>query len=264
MRAKHQLTFLALELLDFLEDFLFLASRPNMGRLARYWGYTEMRTAYRAFERWEAEQVLEKIEQGQEVIYRLGDAGKRFLERRRPSAELRRRQWDGRWRMVVFDFPEVARKARDAFRAQLRSQRMGCLQKSVWITPDPVIPAWKRLLTEAKLTEWVLLFESAELGPVDDLDIARKVWSLDELAKGYERYLSEFKDLPRRLQAARASELPSDLGQRVHRECRTYVELLRDDPLLPEALLPKNYPASRADKLHREIRHALRACLLQR
>jgi phenylacetic acid degradation operon negative regulatory protein len=260
---KHRLTFVALEMLDFLEDFLFLASRPNMNRLSRYCGYTEMREAYRAFERWEAEHILEKIEQGQEVLYRLGKAGEEFLERRRPSPELRRRQWDGRWRMVVFDFPEVARKARDAFRAQLRAQRLGCLQKSVWITPDPVIPAWRRLLTETKLTEWVLLFESAELGPVDDVEIASKVWSLDELAKGYERYLAEFKDFPRRLRQARSSELPGPLGQRAHRESRVYLGLLRDDPLLPEALLPKNVPALRADELHREIRQALRACLLR-
>ena len=29
------------------------------------------------------------------------------------------------------------------------------------------------------MTEWVLLFESAELGPVNDVEIAREVWSLD-------------------------------------------------------------------------------------
>jgi phenylacetic acid degradation operon negative regulatory protein len=165
--------------------------------------------------------------------------------------------------MVVFDFPETARKGRDAFRSLLRRQRMGCLQKSVWITPDPVISDWKRLLTENELTDWVLLFESAELGPVDDLDIARKVWKLDDLAQEYRKYLAEFRDLPRRLRSAPPSELFGDLGRTVRKESRLYLVLLEADPLLPRTLLPRGFPGPDADTLHHEIRSALRDCLFR-
>jgi phenylacetic acid degradation operon negative regulatory protein len=261
-KTKMRLTFVLLDMLDLFEDLVFIASRPSYGRLASYWGYTETRAAYRAFERWQEQEFLEKVHRGNQILYRLGAAGKELLARRRPSSAARKRTWDGQWRMVVFDFPEVARKARDAFRRQLRQERMGCLQKSVWITPDPVIPAWKQLLKEAELTDWVLLFESAELGPVDDREIAHKVWSLDELGLRYQRHLHEFGDLPRRLRVARASRLEGALGQLVRKESKRYFALVRDDPLLPEALLPTGFSGLKADELHQEIRLRLRECLL--
>lgn len=261
MKGKPNLTFVLLDLLDLLEDFFFLSTRPNYAALSRYWGYTEERAAYRAFERWQSQKYLEKVRQGERVLYRLGAKGREILAERRPSVAHRRRSWDGKWRMVVFDFPEVARKARDAFRWRLRSERMGCLQKSVWLTPDPVIPAWRTLLQETELTEWVLLFESAEMGPVDDREIARKVWFLDKLNARYQRYLTEFSDLPRRLRSVGEGAIPVELGRSVRRASRTYFDLLRDDPLLPVNLLASDFAGLKADKLHEQIRADLRASL---
>jgi phenylacetic acid degradation operon negative regulatory protein len=252
-----------LDALDLLEDTFFMLSRPSMGRMQGYWGYTELRTAYRAFERWEAMEYLVAQQHGEHIRYKLAAKGKELLEQRRPSPETRKRRWDGCWRMVVFDFPEVARKARDAFRRELRIQRMGCLQKSVWITPDPVIPSWKQLLRELELTEWVLLFESAELGPVDDLEIAKRVWALDKLAADYQRYLADFGPLAKRLAASRVSQIDGELGQLVRRESEAYFEILSRDPLLPEALLPARFAGITADGLHREIRSRLRVCLIE-
>ena len=262
MKRRIKPSSILLNILDLAEDLLFLASRPGMQRMTRYWGYTEMREAYRAFQRWEAEEYVEKVRQGEQILYRVGRKGKELLLQRRPSSTLRNRSWDGNWRMVVFDFPEVAKKARDAFRRQLHHQRLGCLQKSVWITPDPVIPEWKRFLRESDLKEWVLLFESAELGPVDDVEIARKVWSLDELADRYRKYLSNFGALRRQLQAARAPALDGELGRLIRRESGRYFELLEDDPMLPRVLLPSNFPGAEADALHGEIRAHVRESIL--
>lgn len=262
MKHKLHMRFLLLDFLDLMEDFLFLANRPGMSRLSRYWGYTEMRAAYRAFNRWEAEKYLEQQKLGEQVLYRLTSAGRQFLRLHAPSASLRRRTWDGRWRMVMFDFPEVARKARDAFRRELKVHRMGCLQKSVWITPDPVIDDWKRLLAASELTEWVLLFESAELGPVEDLAIARRIWKLDEVSARYERYLTVFKSLPRQMRSAKSSTLQGELGNTIQRERRAYFDTLRGDPMLPSALTPKGFAGARADELHGEIRDAVRTLIL--
>lgn len=44
-------------------------------------------------------------------------------------------RWDGKWRIVIFDIPEVKRRGRDALREKMRE--LGCvqLQKSVWAWP---------------------------------------------------------------------------------------------------------------------------------
>lgn len=44
-------------------------------------------------------------------------------------------QWDGKWRIVVFDIPHHLRKARDAFRFHIRRLGLYPLQKSVFIYP---------------------------------------------------------------------------------------------------------------------------------
>lgn len=261
MTTRTALHFALLETLDLLEDFLFLASKPSMVRMDRYWGYTEMRASYRAFQRWEMLRYVEKVREGDKVFYRLAERGAEILSQRRPSPSLRKRPWDGRWRMVVFDFPETARKARDAFRSLLRLHRMGCLQKSVWITPYSVIPEWKRLLKESELTNWVLLFESAELGPVEDTDIARTVWGLDELNKRYDQYLREHRGLPGRLAGSRASTLEGELGRAVRRESQMYFDLLSEDPMLPSVLLSESFLGPKADLLHKEVRSGLRTLL---
>lgn len=262
-KTKVRMTFLLLDLMDLLEDAVFLATRPGYRRLSAYWGYVELRGAYRAFERAEAEKYLVKFYQGEQILYRLHERGRELLQIERPSPALRKRAWDGRWRIVMFDFPEVARKARNSFRQKLHEHRMGCLQKSVWITPDPIIPTWKRLLRETELTEWVLLFESSELGPVDDVEIAQKVWPLAEVDKRYQLYLSEFRDLPRKLHASSSSALSRELGRRARKESEKYFDILRDDPCLPLSLVPDGFHGREADALHREVRTALRRLIFE-
>lgn len=45
------------------------------------------------------------------------------------------KQWDGQWRMVIFDIPHYKKQARDAFRSKLTELGFYPIQKSVFITP---------------------------------------------------------------------------------------------------------------------------------
>lgn len=47
------------------------------------------------------------------------------------------KQWDGRWRLVLFDIEESRRLARNAFTIKLRKLGFYKLQKSVWVYPYP-------------------------------------------------------------------------------------------------------------------------------
>ncbi len=44
-------------------------------------------------------------------------------------------QWDGKWRIILFDIPHRMKKARDAFRFHLRRLGLYPLQKSVFVYP---------------------------------------------------------------------------------------------------------------------------------
>ena len=49
--------------------------------------------------------------------------------------KIKRGNWDGKWRIVVFDIPERIKRARDALRDKLKELGFYELQKSVFIFP---------------------------------------------------------------------------------------------------------------------------------
>ncbi|MBI4050268.1 MAG: hypothetical protein HY398_02360 [Candidatus Doudnabacteria bacterium] len=45
------------------------------------------------------------------------------------------REWDGRWRIVIFDIPETKKGKRELFRYKLRALGLANVQKSIWAHP---------------------------------------------------------------------------------------------------------------------------------
>ena len=45
------------------------------------------------------------------------------------------KRWDGKWHIVIFDFPIRFKKARNAFREKIQEMGFIQLQKSVWVYP---------------------------------------------------------------------------------------------------------------------------------
>lgn len=48
---------------------------------------------------------------------------------------LKKIKWDGEWRAIIFDIPELSRRDRDFLRRELRWAGFKELQKSVWVFP---------------------------------------------------------------------------------------------------------------------------------
>ncbi len=47
------------------------------------------------------------------------------------------KNWDGKWRLVIYDLPIRFKKARDAFRWKLKNLGFFQFQKSAWVYPYP-------------------------------------------------------------------------------------------------------------------------------
>lgn len=59
----------------------------------------------------------------------------------------KQKNWDGKWRMVIFDISEEKRKKRDFLRTRLKWLGYKELQKSVWVFPYDIKRDIKELLT---------------------------------------------------------------------------------------------------------------------
>jgi hypothetical protein len=49
----------------------------------------------------------------------------------------KQKKWDKKWRVIIFDIPEICRIKRDLFRSKLREMGFRRFQKSVWVYPYP-------------------------------------------------------------------------------------------------------------------------------
>lgn len=173
-------------------------------------------------------------------LYRLTAAGRLHALGGRDPEERWSRPWDGRWRLVLFDVPMNRNAERERFRRYLRSRGFGCLQNSVWITPDP-LGEERRLLAGGRINvESLLLLEARPCAGEPDSEIVQGAWDFARINDGYgrnQRILRERPKIPPRSPEAAKAWL-----RWARRERAAWLEAVSADPLLPRQILPSDYP----------------------
>lgn len=164
---------------------------------------------------------LEKTIKNGQPVYRITTQGTERLEKTYPLMRLRKQKWDGKWRIVVFDIPENKRKVRDKLRWELEDWGLGMLQRSTWITPYSLGKTLKEVLSSQGLSEYIVVFEGANLFDEDETKLATKVWQLGKVNRKYEKWLDKVEK--------------GKISQKLIDE---YLEILEIDPFLPHDLLP--------------------------
>lgn len=93
------------------------------------------------------------------IIFKLTGLGKDALGAR----EVNELDWDGIWRVVIFDIPEDKRRIRDQFRRKLKHWGFKNWQQSVWATKNDVTDKLRSLIEELGIGQWVTVLESANI-----------------------------------------------------------------------------------------------------
>ena len=108
--------------------------------------------------------------------------GQAVAEQDRAGHESRwRRDWDGRWRLVLFDLPVAHGTARDRLRRNLRRCGFGYLQNSVWISPDPLGEEMASLVSSRASVESLVLLEARPCAGETDEEIVAGAWDFDAI-----------------------------------------------------------------------------------
>lgn len=100
---------------------------------------------YRRIDYLKRQHYLEKVKEGEEILYRLTSKAKYEILRLQFTLHMRAQKmkaWDKHFYLIVFDVPEEKKKYRDFFRKLLKRNGFKMLQLSVWMTrydPRPVI-----------------------------------------------------------------------------------------------------------------------------
>jgi phenylacetic acid degradation operon negative regulatory protein len=99
------------------------------------------------------------------------------------------RQWDGHWRMVLFDIAEHDRPVRTRLRAALRHAKLGYLQGSVWISPDPLEQLRSSIRSITANPESLLFFDGRPSAGETDAAIVAGAWDFARLDEAHRECL---------------------------------------------------------------------------
>jgi phenylacetic acid degradation operon negative regulatory protein len=186
-------------------------------------------------------------------LYRLTWQGRlHALGGRDPQARWSR-EWDGRWRLVLFDVPTVQNTHRNRLRRYLRIKGFGYLQKSVWITPDP-LEEERHVLTDGRIdVESLILLEARPCAGESDAEIVAGAWDFERINRRYARHMKVLNERPGGLVTNEAAA--GALLRWATAERGAWLDAVKTDPLLPERLLPSEYLGRLAWQRRIEVLH---------
>lgn len=176
----------------------------------------------------------------------------------RPEREWGRR-WAGFWYLLSYDVPETSRGYRDALRRFLKRHKLGCLHKSVYITPRDIRPEYDDLTRAAGLKCVSFLMEARTVLGMTGQEIALEAWDFDRLEQIHYWYGQAYKDWMEMLQGRSLSR--DELIQLAREEILAYQTAMEEDPLLPRELWPPTYGGERVYELHKVFVHNMTRCL---
>lgn len=154
--------------------------------------------------------------------YRLSDRLLARQARQDDAINPRQQPWDGTWTTLVITSVGTDARTRAALRNQLQDKRFGELREGVWMRPGNVAVAF-----DADVTERVRILRARDELP-DEL--AGRLWDLSG-------WVTVGRDLLTAMAAA--TDVP---GRFV--VAASMVRHLLTDPVLPDALLPSDWPGA--------------------
>ena len=90
------------------------------------------------------------------IIFKLTQLGRDALG----FESVREFDWDGKWRVVIFDIPEKNKRVRNQFRRRLKHWGFKNWQQSVWVSKNDITDKLRYLIEELGIGQWVAVFES--------------------------------------------------------------------------------------------------------
>lgn len=94
-----------------------------------------------------------------QIIMKLTSLGKDALGH---LSILLEENWDGKFRLVIFDIPEQKRTVRNLLRRRLKDWGFKNWQKSVWVGRHDVTDKLRQLIKNLGIKDWVAVVESSD------------------------------------------------------------------------------------------------------
>jgi DNA-binding transcriptional regulator PaaX len=102
--------------------------------------------------------MIERVKVGDEIVIQL-------IKSRNLIIKKQTLNWDGKWRVIIFDIPEQKRVVRNLFRRNLKRWGFKNLQRSVWITKQDCFEDLARIIRELDIEQYVSILQTDKIFP---------------------------------------------------------------------------------------------------
>lgn len=95
------------------------------------------------------------------LVFRLTNSGKDralWIKMKEEKSD-----WDGKWRLVIWDIPEKRRAVRDLLRSKLKELGFSQFQKSVWGSKKNCTKILREFVKQVGIEKWVMVIESDDI-----------------------------------------------------------------------------------------------------
>ncbi len=142
------------------KEALRIKQESDWQKSQKEWKKFNLRLLKRNLKRLHDQKVVELIDyKGQQVISLTKKGKTKFLKFKLEDISWESKNWDRKWRLVIYDIGKLKRKSQDRFRRLLKEMNFYPLQKSVYLTPYQCQNEIDYLREYFNLGEEVLLIE---------------------------------------------------------------------------------------------------------
>jgi len=156
-------------------------------------------------------------------------------------------QWDGRWRVISYEIPEVKREIRDRLRRQMQGWGLGPWHRSFWLTPHPIIENLRLLIGGKEEERYFQAFEADHVFGSREI-LVEKVWEKTRLD-------GKYRELFRKWHEVLSGQ--DDKILKFKKIIADYVDILKIDPGLPKELIGESWIGFEGWAIFKEIRNIL-------
>ena len=234
--------------LSILADF-YKACSPRTIYILAYTNYSIDSFSKSLRELAKIKAISKEIVDGEPVI-RLETRGVGLLNELISLKKFQEEPWWGYWTVVMFDIPEKIRIRRDILRKKMYSLGFGQWQRSVYISPHPLVEEIDEFLEAEGLWRWTYCFQAKNIGGLSDKDLAEVVFPLEDLREEYE-------DLARQIEGFLDKDWENleknTISASVYDFVNKYFSLLEKDPFVPIDIVGDDLGRGKVEELIGEI-----------
>lgn len=118
-----------------LKPIIDAKKKAEIDKQTRIWKKYNPYILKQTLKRLQGQKVIEIIEQENEPIIKLTEKGKvKLLKYNLEELDIKK-NWDGKWRLIIYDVETTKETQRNLFRRFLKKMKLYQLQKSVYLTP---------------------------------------------------------------------------------------------------------------------------------